>query len=56
MGILTSIPDILNLYDYIIHKDNTRIFQGTRILRHTLEVKKRGRKGIYTFFPKDELI
>jgi len=52
---VASIPDMLNIYEYIIHKDVTRILQGTRILKHALEIQKKGREGIYTFPSKDEL-
>jgi len=52
---LASIPDMLNPYEYIAHKDVTRILQGTRILKHALTIQKKGKKGIYTFLPKDEL-
>ena len=26
-----------------------------KILKHALEIQKKGKKGIYTFLPKDEL-
>lgn len=52
---LASIPDMLNVYEYIIHKDITRILQGTRILKHALEIQRKGKEGIYTFLEKDEL-
>jgi len=52
---LASIPDMLNIYEYIIHKDITRILQGTRILKHALEIQKKGREKIYTFLNKKEL-
>ena len=52
---LASIPDMLNPYEYIIHKDITRILQGTRILKHALEIQRKGKEGIYTFLEKDEL-
>jgi len=52
---LVSIPDMLNLYEYVAHKDVTRILQGTRILKHALAIQEKGRKGIYTFLPQDEL-
>jgi len=41
---VASIPDMLNLYDYIVQKGITRILQGTRILRHALEFQKKGKK------------
>ena len=52
---LGSIPDMLNLYEYIVHKDIGRILQGTRILKHALEIQKKGKNGIYVFLPKEEL-
>ncbi len=50
-----SIPDMLNLYAYIAQRDFTRILQGTRVLRHALTIQKKGKEGIYTFLPKEEL-
>jgi len=38
---IASIPDMLNLYEYFAHKDFSRIFQGTRILRHALSIQKK---------------
>lgn len=52
---LASLPDMLNIYEYIAHKDVTRILQGTRILKHALAIQRKGKEGIYTFLPKDEL-
>jgi len=52
---LSSIPDMLNFYQYIVNKDFSRILQGTRILKHALEIQKKGREGVYTFLEKDEL-
>lgn len=52
---LASIPDMLNLYEYVAHKDVTRILQGTRILKHALAIQDKGRRGVYTFLPQDEL-
>lgn len=52
---IASIPDMLNIYEYIAHKDFTRILQGVRILRHALAIQRKGKGGIYTFLPKDEL-
>ena len=52
---VASIPDMLNVWEYIYHKDITRILQGTTILKHALKIQENGRKGIYTFLPKDEL-
>lgn len=52
---MASIPDMLNIYEYIVNKDITRILQGTRILRHALEIQQKGIDGIYTFLPKKEL-
>jgi len=52
---LASIPDMLNAWEYIYHKDITRILQGTKILSHALKIQENGKKGIYTFLPKDKL-
>jgi len=52
---IASIPDMLNVYEYIVHKDFTRILQGTRILKHAMTIQEKGTMGIYTFLPKDEL-
>jgi len=52
---IASVPDMLNVYEYIAHKDFTRILQGTRILKHALTIQKKGREGIYTFLPREEL-
>jgi len=52
---LHSLPDMLNIWEYIYHKDITRILQGTKILSHALKIQENGKKGIYTFLPKDEL-
>jgi len=52
---VASIPDMLNIYEYIVHKDITRVLQGTRILKHALEIQKKGRNSIYTFLSKKEL-
>ncbi len=52
---IASLPDMLNVYEYIVHRDFSRVLQGTRILRHALTIQKRGEKGIYTFLPKDKL-
>lgn len=52
---IVSIPDMLNVYEYIIHKDVTRILQGTRILRHALTIQRKRKEGIYTFLSKKEL-
>jgi ubiquinone/menaquinone biosynthesis C-methylase UbiE len=52
---LASIPDMLNIYEYIIHKDITRVLQGWRILKHALEIQKKGQWGVYTFLSKKEL-
>jgi len=52
---LASIPDMLNVYAYIVDKDFSRILQGTRILKHALEIQRKGREGIYTFLTRDEL-
>jgi ubiquinone/menaquinone biosynthesis C-methylase UbiE len=52
---VASLPDMLNVYAYIVNKDITRILQGTKILRHALEIQKKGKKGVYTFLPKEEL-
>ncbi len=52
---LASIPDMLNIYEYIVHKDITRISQGWRILKHAIQIQKKGQLGIYHFLPKEEL-
>lgn len=52
---LHAIPDMLNIWEYIYHKDISRILQGTKILKHALKIQENGRKGIYTFLSKDEL-
>lgn len=52
---LASIPDMLNIYYYIANKDITRILQGWRILKHALEIQRKGKEGIYTFLPREEL-
>lgn len=50
-----SIPDMLNVWEYIYRRDVTRILQGTTILKHALKIQENGKKGVYTFLPKDEL-
>jgi len=52
---VASLPDMLNIYEYIAHKDITRIQQGTRILKHALAIQNKGKSGIYTFLQKNEL-
>lgn len=52
---LASIPDMLNFYRYIKDSDFSRLAQGVRILRHALEIQRKGREGIYTFLPFEEL-
>lgn len=52
---MASIPDMLNLYEYIAHKDIGRILQGTSIFKHALAIQDKGKRGIYTFLPKEEL-
>ena len=52
---LASLPDMLNIYEYIVNKDFSRILQGTRILRHALQIQKKGKKGVYTFLSIREL-
>ncbi len=52
---IASAPDMLNVYEYIAHKDVTRILQGTRILKHALTIQKKGKTGVYSFLQKDEL-
>lgn len=52
---LASIPDMLNIYEYIVNKDVTRIIQGTKILKHALKIQKKGKEKIYTFLPKEEI-
>lgn len=52
---LSSIPEMLNIWEYIYHKDCGRILQGVRVLKHALEIQKKGKQGIYTFLPVEEL-
>jgi len=52
---LHSIPDMLNIWEYIFRKDISRILQGTRILGHALKIQENGKKRIYTFLPKEDL-
>ena len=52
---LASLPDMLNLYEYIAHRDFTRIMQGAKILKHALAIQEKGKKGVYTFLPREEL-
>ena len=53
---LVSIPSMLNFYEYIVHKDFTRILQAIKILSHGMEIQRKGREGIYTFLPVKEAI
>lgn len=52
---LASLPDMLNIYRYIKDRDFSRLLQGVKILKHALAIQRKGRKGIYTFLPKEEL-
>lgn len=52
---LASTPDMLNIYRYIADRDFSRITQGIRILKHALEIQRKGKEGIYTFLSKEEL-
>ncbi len=52
---LASIPDMLNIWEYIVNKDITHISQGIRILSHAIQIQKKGKEGLYTFLPKDKL-
>jgi len=52
---LHSIPDMLNIWEYIFRKDISRILQGTRILGHALKIQENGKNRIYTFLPKEDL-
>lgn len=52
---IASIPDMLNVYEYIVRKDITRILQGTRILSHALAIQKKGKEGEYTFLARSEI-
>ena len=45
-----SIPDMLNVWEYIYHKDVSRILQGTTILKHALRIQENGRKVFILFF------
>ena len=49
-----SIPDMLNIKKQISH-GVIGLSVGMRILKHALEIQKKGKKGIYTFLSKDEL-
>ncbi len=52
---LASLPDMLNIYRYMADKDFSRLAQGTRILKHALAIQRKGKEGVYTFLPKEEL-
>lgn len=52
---LASLPDMLNLWYYIKDRDISRLLQGWRILRHALEIQKKGREGTYHFLRRKEL-
>lgn len=49
-----SIPDMLNIKKQITH-GIIGLSVGMKILKHALEIQKKGKKGIYTFLPKNEL-
>ena len=49
-----SIPDMLNIKKQLSH-GVIGLSVGIKILRHALEIQRKGKKGIYTFLPKDEL-
>ena len=49
-----SIPDMLNIKKQINH-GIIGLSVGMKILKHALEIQKKGKKGIYTFLPKNEL-
>ncbi len=46
---VASLPDMLNPLPYIRNRDFSRILQGTSILRHALEIQRKGKEGTYTF-------
>ena len=48
---VASIPDMLNPIPYILKRDITRILQGVGILKHALEIQKKGKKSLYNFLP-----
>ena len=52
---LASLPDMLNIYEYVVSRDVSRIQQGTRILRHALEIQQKGKQGTYSFLSQNEL-
>lgn len=49
-----SIPDMLNIKKQIDH-GVIGLSVGVRILKHALEIQRKGREDIYTFLPKDKL-
>ena len=51
---LASVADMLNLYAYFVQRDH-RLSQGIGILIHALAIQRKGKKGIYTFLPREEL-
>ena len=52
---VASIPSMINPIPYIINRDITRILQGTRILKHALEIQRKGKEGIYSFLSFSEI-
>lgn len=51
---LASLPDMLNIKKQIRH-GGFGLKIGGRILKHALEIQRKGKEGIYTFLPKEEL-
>jgi ubiquinone/menaquinone biosynthesis C-methylase UbiE len=52
---LASLPDMLNVFRYVLDRDFSRLLQGTRILKHALCIQQKGKKGIYTFLCRPEI-
>lgn len=49
-----SIPDMLNIKKQIAHRA-IGLSVGIRILHYALEIQRKGKEGIYTFLPRNEL-
>lgn len=52
---LASLPDMFNLYRYIVDRDFSRLLQGTRILKHAIAIQEKGKNGLYTFLTVEKL-
>ena len=48
------IPDMLNIKKQISH-GVIGLSVGMRILKHALEIQRKGKAGVYTFLPRDAL-